>query len=81
MTEGKICTKCKEYKLLCEYYKANNRKMGVKSACKECEKPTKMKHYRENKEKYKKAYNEFLLRNPDYRNEYYLKNNKKNISN
>ena len=66
MIEGKLCTKCNEYKLLREYYKANNRAIGVKSACKDCERPLKQNHYQNNKEKYKEAYQEFLIRNPEY---------------
>ena len=64
--EGKVCTKCNEYKLLCEYYKAKDKAMGVKCACKQCLKPLKQNHYRNNKEKYKKCYQEFMERNPNY---------------
>lgn len=72
MTEGKICTKCNEYKLLSEYHKAKDRAMGVKSACKQCLKPMKQKHYQNKKEKYRKVYLQFILRNPNYQHEYYL---------
>ena len=72
MSEGKVCTKCKEYKLLSEYYKAKHKPMGVKSACKECLKPSKRIYYQNNKEKYKEYQQEFLIRNPNYRHEYYL---------
>lgn len=72
MEEKKICTKCNELKSLCEYYKASGRKYGVKSACKQCLKPVKQRHYQNNKEKYKLAYKEFKLRNPNYTHEYYL---------
>ena len=71
-TEGKVCTKCKEFKLLNEYDKQKGRKMGVRSACKKCNKPIKQKHYQNNKEKYKRTYQEFLLRNPDYHKNYRL---------
>lgn len=74
MIEGKICTKCMEYKLLSEYYKAYNRPMGVKSACKQCNKPYQQIHYLNNKEKYKQSFQEFILRNPNYQQEYYLEN-------
>lgn len=73
MDDRKICSKCNEYKLLSEYYKAKDKPMGVKSACKQCLKPSKQKHYQNNKEKYKQSYQEFILRNPNYRHEYYLK--------
>ena len=48
--------------------------MGVKSACKQCNKPIKQNHYQNNKEKYKKAYQEFMLRNPDYHKKFIIKN-------
>ena len=73
MDDRKICSKCNEYKLLSEYYKEKDKPMGVKSACKQCLKPLKQKHYQNNKEKYKQSYQEFILRNPNYRHEYYLK--------
>ena len=66
----KKCTKCNEYKLLIEYDKAKGRKMGVKSACKQCNKV----YYQNNKEKYKQYYQEFINKNPDYQHKYYLKN-------
>jgi hypothetical protein len=72
MTEGKICTKCKEYKFLYEYDKNQTKPMGVKSACKKCNKPLKQNHYQNKKEKYKKSYQEFIERNPDYQKQYYL---------
>jgi hypothetical protein len=63
--EGKICTKCNEYKSLNEYHKATGRTFGVKSACKQCTKPIKQNHYQNNKEKYKQAFKDFTLRNPE----------------
>ena len=78
MLEGKKCTKCNEYKLLSEYDKAKGRRMGVKSSCKQCNKPIKQKHYQNNKEKYKQCYQEFMLRNPDYQHKYYLEKKKQN---
>lgn len=66
MIEGKVCSKCNEYKLLSEYYKDNNKSKGVKSACKQCIKPVQQNHYQKNKEKYKRSFQEFILRNPDY---------------
>ena len=70
MSEGKVCSKCKEYKLLNEYYKAKDKPMGVKSACKQCFKPIKHLYYINNKEKYRTAYLMFLERNPNYRSLY-----------
>ena len=80
MDERKVCTKCNEYKLLSEYHKQRDKPMGVKCACKQCNKPTKQNHYQNNKEKYKKAYQEFMIRNPDYQRKYSSKiTQKKNI--
>jgi hypothetical protein len=66
MNEGKFCTKCNEYKLFNEYYKAKDKAMGVKSACKQCLKSKQHLHYINNKEKYKQAFQEFIRRNPLY---------------
>ena len=73
MTEGKICTKCKEYKMLYEYHKEKGRLLGIKSACKQCNKPKKQEHYQNNKEKYKQYFQEFIERNPDYFINYKIK--------
>ena len=73
MDERKHCSKCNEYKLLSEYYKAKDKPMGVKCACKQCIKPIKQKHYQNNKEKYKQSYQEFMFRNPTYWNLYQRK--------
>ena len=76
MSEGKICTKCNEFKYFNEYDKNNTRPIGVKSSCKQCNKTKKLLHYQKNKEKYKQCYQEFMKRNPDYQTNYY--NNNKN---
>jgi len=41
-------------------------KCGLRANCKECDKVRKMKHYQENKEKFIQAYQEFMVRNPEY---------------
>lgn len=66
MDEGKICTKCNQYKYLYDYDKNKTKPMGVKSACKECNKPYQKLHYQNNKDKYKQAFQDFMKRNPDY---------------
>ena len=66
MNEGKFCTKCNEYKLFNEYYKDKKNPTGFACACKQCLKPIKQNHYKNNKEKYKKAFQEFIGRNPTY---------------
>ena len=70
MAEGKVCTKCNEYKMLYEYHKAKGRFLGVKSACKQCNKPKQQEHYQNNKEKYKQSYQKFIERNPNYQSNY-----------
>jgi hypothetical protein len=74
MNEGKFCTKCNEYKLYNEYYKAKKNPTGIKSSCKQCLKPIKQNHYKNNKEKYKKAFQEFMIRNPTYKEKNIIKN-------
>lgn len=72
--EGKICTTCREYKLLHEYYKESKAPDGLKAKCKNCLYFVKKDHRERNKEKYKKAYQEFMLRNPDYHKKNLIKN-------
>lgn len=72
MSEGKICTTCNEYKLLNYYHKNKNKPMGVECQCKQCRKIVKQLHYQNNKQKYKKAYDAFIERNPNYQSIYYL---------
>jgi len=51
----KQCTKCKCEKELDEFYKNSNRKDGVSSYCKCCQKAHKKIHYANNKERYKEC--------------------------
>lgn len=71
MTQGKNSSKCWEYKLVNEYQKGADKQLGVKSACKQCNRVLPRIHYQTNKEKYRQCYQEFLFRNLDYRKEYY----------
>ena len=73
--KGKICTKCNEYKYLYEYDKQplNKSRDGFRASCKECNKPHKRKHYQNNKESYRSAFQDFMTRNPDYQKNYYLR--------
>ena len=64
--DQKLCSICNQNKPSNYYVKDKNGKYGLRANCKECDKIRKQKHYQENKEKYKKAYNEFMKRNPDY---------------
>ena len=73
MSEGKVCTKCNQYKYLYEYDKQPlyQNKTGYRSSCKQCNKPIQRRHYQNNKEKYKEAYENFIIRNPNYQSIYY----------
>ena len=70
----KECSVCHQFKSLDEFHIDRSTSCGVKSACILCRKPSKQRHYQNNKTKYKHRYQEFLNRNPNYRSEYYLKN-------
>ncbi len=73
MAEGRTCDYCSEFKPF-NLFKVEKRcKDGYRRKCKQCEKPIKQKHYRENKLKYKEYYKSFLERNPNYVREYNLK--------
>ena len=61
--EGKICTKCNEFKVLTEYHKHIRKPLGVNSQCIECRKILKQIHYQNNKEKYREAYKKYLNKN------------------
>ena len=64
---------CNQAKPVTCYVKDKTGKYGLRSSCKECNKSYKIKHYQENKEKYKQAYQDFIIENPDY-----FKNYKRN---
>lgn len=81
MTEGKICYYCLIFKSFNLFRKSSTCIDGYRRKCKDCERPMKQKHYLDNKEKYKKSYQEFLLRNPNYQNKYYLANQKLSFKN
>ena len=53
MTEkkSKICSKCKQEKSLCDFYKSATKKFGVQSQCKKCRNELDAKYRRENPEK------------------------------
>ena len=74
----KICSKCKEQKEVCEFYKDKKRKGGFSINCAECERK-RLKSYRENnKEKLIEKYKKDKLKNPNYIKEWYNKNPKYN---
>jgi superfamily II helicase len=59
---SKVCNTCFIKKELNMFGKEKTCKDGYRSKCKKCCKPGKQLHYQLNKEKYKKAFNEFMLR-------------------
>lgn len=76
--ETKKCSTCKTEKPVTDYYKNTSRKDNLQSQCKACVNIKKRLHYQNNKEKYKKAYQEFLKRNPNYTKKNPEKNPEKN---
>lgn len=64
--ESKICSTCNIKKTSDEYYKNKSRPTGLQSQCKTCVNIKKRIHYQNNKEMYKKAYKNFIERNPNY---------------
>ncbi len=83
MTEKKykICSKCKQEKLLRDFYKDTTQKFGVRSQCKKCVKEFLAKYRRENPEKVKECKAKYYQKNSDKVKEravkYYQKNSKK----
>lgn len=79
--EGKICTKCKQWKPMEKYSRDKRSKDGKQCKCKDCEKQyreankEKIKLYKEkyrieNKEKVKKAHKDWGERNRERKNQY-----------
>ena len=64
--ETKTCNTCNNSKHLTNFSKAKTCPDGYRGRCKDCDKPRKQRHYQNNKEKYKLAYQAFMSRNPDY---------------
>lgn len=76
--KNKICTKCKQEKLLSEFNKHSNHKDGLQSQCKECIKKIKQKEYKDNKKQILIKRRKHYLKNSDkkkaYQNQYRLDN-------
>lgn len=56
MENGRICTKCKEFKLFKEFNKSTGAKYGIREQCRVCQKESGKKYCNENKEKIKNKY-------------------------
>jgi hypothetical protein len=72
MNEEKYCKYCSIFKPFTSFRKEKTCPDGHRGKCKDCERPMRQAHYQKNKEKYKQAYQEFILRNTNYQHEYYL---------
>lgn len=70
MTETKVCSKCGISKRVTEYSKHSGQKSGLRPDCKECYKLTRRKHYEINKNVILNKNKEWLLNNPDKKNQY-----------
>jgi 5-methylcytosine-specific restriction endonuclease McrA len=60
----KRCSKCGEFKEICQFNKQQNGKYGVGSECKECRKIYRHEHYLKNKEKTKEQVIKYRLEHP-----------------
>jgi hypothetical protein len=69
----KVCTKCKVEKSLDCFTKANDKKYGLYSSCKDCQK----KYYQANKQRLSDYTKEWRIKNKEYSKEYYQKNKEK----
>jgi hypothetical protein len=78
--ETKICTKCKEEKLLCEFGKHPQTRDKLQCRCKKCRSEEKKEHYRKNKSKINKKSKNYYKHNREalleYQKEYREKNKK-----
>ena len=63
--ESKVCNKCKEDKPLNAFYKAKNKKCGLRGECKECSKAKNSKYYAKNSETIKERTKQYKLDNPE----------------
>ena len=65
MTEkkSKVCSKCKQEKLLCDFVKDTTKKLGFTSQCKKCKKERHAKYRQENPEKIKESGKKYYQKN------------------
>ena len=67
MTEkkSKVCSKCKQEKLLRDFYKDTTKKLGLTSLCKKCINESGAKYRRENPEKIRESKAKYRRENPE----------------
>ena len=69
--EGKVCTKCGEWKTLDEFNKKKTGKYGKQPKCRECQKEYN-KQWSENNKEYRKEYKkQWRENNPEYYKNYF----------
>ncbi|MDA7495731.1 hypothetical protein OAL45_00275 [bacterium] len=80
MTEkkSKVCSKCKQEKSLCDFYKDATGKFGVRSQCKKCRNESDAKYFRENSEKVKESTAKYRRENPEKVKERHAKYRREN---
>lgn len=68
--ESKKCSRCLEIKSVDNFYISRINKSGYRWACRDCERIYKFFYYNRHPDRFKKAYKEFIERNPNYQKEY-----------
>ena len=80
----KICTKCKQEKALTEFHKDKQKRDGLTSSCKSCQKEGRAKYYVDNREAIAARQAEYYADNKEakaaYRAEYYLNNREAEVA-
>lgn len=69
----KICSTCKQKKILGNFYKSENYKDGLSYRCKECERKRGLQNYKNNIEKRRQYKKEYYRKNKDKEKIYALK--------
>ena len=72
--QGKVCTKCGEWKLLEEFNKCKRNKDGRKTICRECQKEYSKQWRENNKEHVKECNKQWRKDNPEYNKQWYKNN-------
>ena len=77
--ETKVCSKCKEEKDVCKFYKNKDSSDGLRSNCKVCQNKNTINWRKNNPEESKNIHKKFLEKNPGISYEYQKKWTNKNI--